>query len=66
MKFIYSKKIVDFKKNLFSKIKLLNGKRKAVFKKTYQFIQKKPFTSFFAVLGVFLILMIIGNVLFGF
>ncbi|OGH08088.1 MAG: hypothetical protein A2171_01295 [Candidatus Levybacteria bacterium RBG_13_35_9] len=43
----------------------LNDKRKVYTKKALLFIQKKPFTSFFAVLAVFLVLMIIGNILFS-
>ncbi len=35
------------------------------FKKVLLFIQKKPFTAFFAVLGVLFVLMIIGNLLFS-
>ena len=42
-----------------------NEKRKVYTKKLLLFIQKKPFTSFFAVLGVFLVLMIVGNILFS-
>ena len=42
-----------------------NEKRKVYTKKLLLFIQKKPFTSFFAVLAVFLILMIVGNILFS-
>lgn len=42
-----------------------NGLRKVYTKKILLFIQKKPFTSFFAVLAVFLILMIVGNILFA-
>lgn len=35
------------------------------FNKITSFIQKRPFTSLFAVLGIFLLLMIIGNILFS-
>ena len=42
-----------------------NEKRKVFTKKTLFFIQKKPFTSFFSVLLIFLLLMIAGNVLFS-
>lgn len=40
-------------------------KKKVDYRKILLFIQKKPFTSFFAVLGVFFILMIVGNLLFS-
>lgn len=53
------------KKNLLEKSASVNNKRKVYFKKTYLFIQKKPYTSFFVVLAVFLILMVVGNVLFS-
>ena len=53
------------RKLFLAKLALINAKRKVIFKKTYLFIQRKPFTSFFAVLGIFLLLMIIGNVLFS-
>lgn len=33
--------------------------------KTAEFIQKKPFTSFFAVLAIFFLLMLIGNIFFA-
>lgn len=65
MKFINSKQIVILKKNLFSKIGFLNTKRKLYTKKTFLFIKKKPFTSFFSILFIFFLLMIIGNVLFS-
>lgn len=50
-------------KSLSDKLQIV---RKIVnFKKLLLFIQRKPFTSFFAVLGVFFILMISGNLLFS-
>ncbi len=59
------KKLNKFKKLFLVKVPLLNTKRKEIFKKVFVFIQKKPFTAFFSVLGVFLILLILGNVLFA-
>jgi len=50
-------------KNL--KQKILSLKNKLNFKKVLAFIQRKPFTSFFAVLGIFFVLMIVGNLLFS-
>lgn len=65
MKVFNIKSFNAFKKKISSTISSGNSKRKDISKKTYLFIQRKPFTSFFAVLGVFLILMILGNVLFS-
>lgn len=67
LKRIYSnmKRINKLIKSLRVKIPLLNKKRKEVIKKTFNFIQRKPFTAFFAVLIIFLILMVVGNVLFS-
>jgi len=45
--------------------KLLIIKNKIHFKKILLFIQNKPFTSFFAVLGIFFVLMLVGNLLFS-
>lgn len=59
------KHLNKFKKLFFVKFLLFNKKRKAIFKQTFIYIQKKPFTSFFAVLGLFLLLMVIGNFLFS-
>lgn len=59
------KRFNKFKKIFGEKVTLFNKKRKAASKKTLIYIQKKPFTSFFAVLGLFLILMVIGNLLFS-
>lgn len=59
------KKFKKFKKIFGEKVVLLNKKRSTASKKTLNYIQKKPFTSFFAVLGLFLILMVIGNLLFS-
>jgi multidrug efflux pump subunit AcrA (membrane-fusion protein) len=59
------KRFNKFKKIFREKITVLNKKRVVVTKKTFVYIQKKPFTSFFAVLGLFLVLMIIGNLLFS-
>lgn len=54
-----------FKKFFLAKFSFLNKKRKVLYKKTFLYIQKKPFTSLFAVLAVFFVLMVIGNVLFS-
>lgn len=59
------KRIYKLKKIFGEKIVVLNKKRKLVVKKTFVYIQRKPFTSFFAVLGLFLLLMIVGNLLFS-
>jgi multidrug efflux pump subunit AcrA (membrane-fusion protein) len=59
------KLFTKFRKLFLVKLLFLNKKRKELLKKALLFIAKKPFTSFFAVLAVFLILMIIGNVLFS-
>lgn len=66
------KNINKFKKNLLLRYKQANGlrlkannKRKIYTKKVLLFIQNKPFTSFFAVLAFFLLLMVMGNVLFS-
>jgi biotin carboxyl carrier protein len=52
-------KVEDFK-DRFSILK-----QKLNFKKILLFIQRKPFTSFFVVLGVLFILMVVGNLLFS-
>ena len=54
-----------FRKLFLAKLALTNTKRKVLSKKAYLFTQRKPFTAFFTVLGIFLLLMIIGNVLFS-
>lgn len=59
------KRFNKFKKKFGEKVTLFNKKRKVTSKRTLIYIQKKPFTSFFAVLGLFLILMVIGNLLFS-
>ncbi len=59
------KKLLKSKKFVLSKFKGANNKGKVYSKKTLAFIQRKPFTSFFVVLGILLILMIIGNVVFS-
>jgi multidrug efflux pump subunit AcrA (membrane-fusion protein) len=53
--------------NILFKTKKLKNKLdfKQNYKKISLFIQKKPYTSFFGVLGIFLILMIIGNLVFS-
>ena len=59
------KKFKKIKKLFLAKIPLLNKKRKEITKKTFIFIQKKPFTAFFSVLAVFFVLMVLGNLLFS-
>ncbi len=59
------KRLIKLKRFLLSKSKNLNEKRKTWLRKTLVFIQEKPFTSFFVVLGILLVLMIVGNVLFS-
>lgn len=53
------------KKNLLLRFEQANKFFRLYAKKILIFIQKKPFTSFFAVLALFLVLMIVGNVLFA-
>lgn len=65
MKFINLNKFNVVRKKISLGISSINSKRKIYSKKTYQFVQRKPFTSLFAVLGIFLILMIVGNLLFS-
>lgn len=50
---------------LSSIISLINKIRRTIVKKAYLFTQSHPFRAFFTVLGIFLILMILGNVVFG-
>lgn len=59
------KKLLKSKKFLLSKFKGVNDRGKVYSKKTLAFIQRKPFTSFFVVLGILLVLMIVGNLLFS-
>lgn len=59
------KKFKKYKKLFLVKLPLFNKRRKELIKKIFIFIQEKPFTSFFAVLAVFFVLMAIGNVLFS-
>ncbi len=59
------KKINKLRKILYAKYQLFNKKRNILLKKTFLYIQKNPFTSFFAVLGLFLVLMVLGNLLFS-
>lgn len=59
------KKFNKLRKFFLAKLHFINKKRKEIFKKTFVFTQKKPFSAFFSVLAVFLILMIIGNLLFS-
>ena len=59
------KKVNKLKKFLYANFHLFNKKRNILLRKTFLFIQKKPFTSFFAVLGLFLIFMVLGNLLFS-
>jgi multidrug efflux pump subunit AcrA (membrane-fusion protein) len=59
------KQINKIKKNLFKFLLTINKKGKKIIKKILLFIQRKPFTAFFLVLGIFLFLMIVGNVLFS-
>lgn len=58
-------KIDGLKTRIRSGVSSLNKKRKVVTKKAYLFTQKNPFRAFFLVLGIFLLLMILGNVVFG-
>ena len=59
------KRFKKFKKTFYAKFLVLNKKRKFVLRKTFIFIQKKPFTSFFSVLAVFFVLMLLGNIIFS-
>jgi multidrug efflux pump subunit AcrA (membrane-fusion protein) len=59
------KKFNKFKKLFNAKFLALNKKRKAIFANTLLFIQKKPFTSFFSVLAVLFVLIVIGNLFFS-
>jgi multidrug efflux pump subunit AcrA (membrane-fusion protein) len=60
----YSFNVKQFKvSNLFERISTF--RKKIHFKKVLQFIQKKPFTSFFTVLVILLVLMVVGNLLFS-
>ena len=59
------KQIIKLKKFIVSKGNLLNKNRKVLTKKTFLFIQKKPFTAFFSVLFVFFVLMLLGNLFFS-
>jgi len=47
----------------FEKLKII--KKKIDLKKVLLFIQKRPFTSFFTVLGILFVLMVVGNFLFS-
>lgn len=59
------KKFKKYQKFFLAKLALLNKKRRVILRKTFIFIQKKPFTSFFSVLAVFFVLMVLGNLLFA-
>lgn len=59
------KKFKKYQKFFLAKLALLNKKRRVILRKIFIFIQKKPFTSFFSVLAVFFVLMVIGNLLFA-
>ncbi len=59
------KRLVKLNKFFLSKLKTANEKRKVFTKRIFSFIQIKPFTSFFIVLGILLVLMVVGNVLFS-
>ena len=59
------KQFNKLKKIILAKLTGLNKKRKVIFRKAYIFTQKKPFTSFFAVLAVFLLLMILSKTIFS-
>lgn len=50
---------------LIGKISTISSKRKVYAKRTISFIQRKSFTSFFAVLAIFFVLMVLGNLLFS-
>lgn len=65
MNLFNAKRFKVAKKRILSLISTFNLKRKIYFKKIYLSIQKKPYTSFFTVLLIFLILMVLGNVLFS-
>lgn len=59
------KRLNKLKTLFYAKFLLLNKKRGIILRKIFVYIQKKPFTSFFAVLGLFLVLMVLGNLLFS-
>ncbi len=56
-------KVINFRDNFFMASHKIKPKEKL--KKIAAFIQKKPYTSFLFVLFVFLVLMVIGNLLFS-
>lgn len=58
-------KSTKIRKSIATLLRSANLKRKNLFKRVYLFIQRKPFTAFFAVLGIFLLLMILGNLFFS-
>ncbi|HYM65177.1 MAG TPA: hypothetical protein VES68_01690, partial [Candidatus Sulfotelmatobacter sp.] len=59
------KRFNKIKKFFLAKIPVINTKRKEIIRKTLLFIQNKPFTAFFAVLAIFFVLMLVGNILFS-
>lgn len=59
------KRVRNIKKFLLEKFHSISSNRRIYVKRTLAFIQRKPFTAFFAVLGLFLVLMVLGNLIFS-